>query len=243
MSIRHVLKTVAVTSAATACAAVFALGIGSGVAGANTLTSPDGNTTLTTQGTVTSGTPYTSGQSITVNVQMNSVLSNANLVAAKVPGQTAGNPTGSFYLEECTDPGGLVANLPTQASNCEEGTIDASVSKTSNGSANDSFTVYALPDQASLGLPTMTGTCGGAPNYCVVGIFAASPQSGNGFSYPFLFSAPFQTTVGDGQDLGDNPGDGTPEVPLAIGLPLAALAVFGGFTIRNRRRRKQEQAA
>ena len=65
-----------------------------------------------------------------------------------------------------------------------------------------------------------------------LGIFATNPNT-TGFSYPHLFSAPFQITVGDGQDLGDNPGDGTPEVPLAIGLPLAALAVVGGFTILN----------
>ena len=59
------------SSAATVCCAVFALGVGSGVAGANTLTSGDGNTTLTTQGTVTSG-PYSSGQQISLNVAANS---------------------------------------------------------------------------------------------------------------------------------------------------------------------------
>ena len=49
-------------------------------------------------------------------------------------------------------------------------------------------------------------------------------------------------TVGDGSDAGANPGDGTPEVPLAIGLPLAALGVFGGWSLRNRRRRQQQAA-
>jgi hypothetical protein len=90
----------------------------------------------------------------------------------------------------------------------------------------------------------MTGKCDVAPNQCVIGIFAAnpSPAAGNGFAFPHLFSAPFQVIVGDGTDTGANPGDGTPEVPLAIGLPLAALAVFGGFTIRNRRRRQQQAA-
>ena len=62
MSIRHVVKTVAVSGAATICGAVLMLGIGAGPAGASTLTSSDGNTSLSTIGTVTSGTPYSSGQ-------------------------------------------------------------------------------------------------------------------------------------------------------------------------------------
>ena len=85
----------------------------------------------------------------------------------------------------------------------------------------------------------MTGSCDVAPNQCVLGIFAANPGSNNGFAYPHLFSAPFQMGAGDGLDQGDNPGDGTPEVPLAIGLPLAAMAVIGGLTIRHRRRQQR----
>ena len=191
MSVRHVVKAFAACSAATLCGVAFVLVVGAGPAGANTLTSGDGNTTLTTIGTVTSGTPYSSGQSITVTVAPNSVMNNANLVANNAPGQTTGNTTGSFYLEECIDPGGLTANLPTTTSDCERGR-QHSQSLTSNGSLTDTFIVYDLPDPGTLGLPTMTGTCDAAPNQCVIGIFAASPQSGNGFKYPHLFSAPFQ---------------------------------------------------
>jgi hypothetical protein len=244
MSIRHVLRTVAVSSAATLCGAALALGLGVGAASANSLVSPDGTTTLSTQGAITSGTPYSSGQSITITGSANSTLSNANLVANSVPGQATGNPVGAFYFEECADPGGTTANLPTTSSGCEAATDDfTSVSKTEDGSFdNPSYTVYDLPDPGTLGNATMVGKCDVAPNTCVIGIFATNPNT-TGFSYPHLFSAPFQITVGDGQDLGDNPGDGTPEVPLAIGLPLAALAVVGGFTIRNRRRHRREQIA
>jgi len=251
MSIRHVVKTVAASSAATLCGAALMLGLGAGPAGASSLTSSDGNTTLSTIGTVKAGSPYTSGQGITVSVVANSVLSNANLAAAKVPGQYTldgmGNPvpsgaSGVFYIEECTDPGGLVGNLPTSPSACEKATQDFSVLKTNDGSLTDTgYQVYDLPDP-NFGATTFTGKCDVAPNQCVIGIFATDPHTGNGFTYPHLFSAPFQVTVGDGQDAGDNPGDGTPEVPLAIGLPLAALAVFGGWTIRNRRRRRQPVA-
>ncbi len=176
---------------------------------ASTLTSADGYTTLSTIGTVTADTPYSSGQAITISGVANPVLSNANLVANNVPGQTTGNPTGNFSVEECIDPGGLVANLPTDASGCEKATEDVSVSKTDDGSFTDTgYQVYDLPD-TNLGLPTMVGTCDVAPNQCVIGIFAADPQSGNGFKYPHLFSAPFNIVVGDGLDLGDNPGDGS----------------------------------
>jgi hypothetical protein len=242
MSIRHFVKTFAACGAATLCGVAFTLAVGAGPAGAS-LVSGDGYTTLNTVGTVTAGTPYSSGQSINVVTVANSTLNNAALVTAKVPGQTTGNATGNFYLEECTDPGGTTANLPTAPSNCEAATKDVSQSISLDGSLNDpDFTAYALPDPITLGSATMTGTCGEAPNYCVVGIFSVLPQSG-GFSYPKLFSAPFQITKGDGLDLGDSPGDGTPEVPLAIGLPLAGLAVLGGGLAIRHRRRRQQQAA
>jgi hypothetical protein len=126
--------------------------------GGATLVSTDGITTLATTGTVTPG-PYTSGQAITITGTANSVLSNANLVANSVPGQATGNPTGAFYFEECADPGGTVANLPTTSSGCEAATVDfTSVEKDEDGSFdNPSFTVYDLPDLATLGNATMVG--------------------------------------------------------------------------------------
>jgi hypothetical protein len=246
MSIRHVVKTVAACSAATLCGVVFALTVGAaGPAGADLV---NGSTTLSAQGTVTPGTPYSSGQTITVTAAANSTLDNANLVATNTPGQSAGNANGNYYIEECTDPGGTIANIASSASGCEAATDDVTVSKTEDGSFTDTgYIVYDLPDPGTLGSATMVGTCGQAPNYCVLGIFAANPQSGSGYSFPHIFSAPFQVDqqadFGTGVEQGLNPGDGTPEVPLAIGLPLAALAVFGGFTIRNRRRHRKTQAA
>jgi hypothetical protein len=233
------MKMVAVSGAATICAAVFALGVGSGVAGANTLTSGDGNTTLTTQAgvAVTAGTPYSSGQTITVATIANSVINQASEPPAFVGG--------NFYLEECVDPGGTTGNLPTNANGCEAATLQT-ITKTTSGAFSKAFIVYDLPDPGTLGSPTMTGTCDTAPNFCVVGIFSGNPQQGTNFNAPHLFSAPFQmdqqADFGTGAETGLNPGDGTPEVPLAIGLPLAAVALFGGWTLL-RRRRRQHQAA
>jgi hypothetical protein len=161
------------------------------------------------------------------------VLSEANLAANGAP------TTGNFYVEECTDPGGLPANLPTQPHNCEAATL-YTAPKSSNGSlsltGSDAFTVWDLPDPDTLGEPTMTGTCDVAPNQCVLGIFAANPYSGGGFGYPHLFSAPFQVTVGDGLDQGDNPGDGTPEAAYALALPSLAMGLFGSVVWVRRRR-------
>jgi hypothetical protein len=113
---------------------------------------------------------------------------------------------------------------------------------------SNTFTVEDLPN-AALGAPTMVGKCDVSPNQCVIGIFSENPWSGPtanpaAFQTPHLFSAAFQVRVppGDSGDTGVSPGDGTPEVPLAIGLPLAAIAVFGGLTMRNRRRRQQQTA-
>ncbi len=184
---------------------------------ASTLTSPDGNTTLSTTAdcgsppapcTITPGTPYTSGQIINVGVAANSVISIPAL-GSFVPAIPTLYQSGNYYLEECTDPGGTTANLPTSPSGCESATL-LTVGKTSTGGFSKNFTLYDLPDFNTLGTPTMTGMCDVAPNTCVVGIFISNPQSVTAtFSYPHLFSAPFNITVGDGNDAGDNPGDGS----------------------------------
>ena len=167
----------------------------------------------------------------------NTVINNA---AETLPGRRGG----SFYLEMCADPGGTTGNLPTTASELRGGHAPVTVSKTTSGAISKSLTVYDLPDPGTLGSTSMTGTCDVAPNDCVIGIFSTNPGTNPGtFALPKLFSAPFQvdqqSDFGSGQEQGLNPGDGTPEVPLAVGLPLAAVAVFGGWTLRNRRRRRQ----
>ena len=247
MSIRHVSKTVAIAVAALACSGALMTGIFAGPAGASTLTSTDGNTALnTTTGPPDPGVPYDSGQPIQVVVQPNSVISASALITAGL------NPTGFYYVEECTDPGGSPLNLPIGPSNCEAATLNGSATRNSTSTGGFSLTglhvfkVYDLPD-GFLGSPTMNGTCDVSPNQCVLGIFVANPNGSGGtaaFTDPHLFSAPFQTQVdaaGTDSGLGadGNPGDGTPELPLAIGLPLAAAAVLGGWMFFGRRRRQR----
>ncbi len=190
------------------------------------LVSGDGITTLTTTaccGTITAGTPYSSGQTITVSTIANSVINNAN----EPPAFQGGN----FYLEECTDPGGTTGGLPANANGCEAATLTP-VTKTPNGAISKAFIVYDLPDPGTLGTPTMTGACDVAPNQCVVGIFSGNPQQGTNFNAPHLFAAPFnvdqQADFGSGTETGLNPGDGS--VPSVAPTSAANSTVVAGTT-------------
>ncbi len=230
----------AMTRAATYGAALIALSMTltfalAGPASASTLV--NGPVTLSTIGTVTSGTPYSSGQVISITVAANTTMDNASLVAA-------GFPSGAVAIKalECADLDGTTANLPTKPIECDPNTISSITGANADGSFNfSSYPVYALPDNILLGEgSTATPVCGLAPNYCVIGLFSNQ----NDFSKPLIFSAPF-VMAANSDDGGEAPGDGTgtpgtplPEVPLAIFLPLAAGAV-GGVTLFLRRRKQR----
>ena len=64
-------------------------------------------------------------------------------------------------------------------------------------------------------------------------------QSGTGFA-PHVFSQVFQVDPKDATDSGANPGDGPPEVPLAVGLPLrpSASSVARRFSSVAERQRR-----
>ena len=131
--------------------------------GATTLTSANGYTTLTTIGTVTAGTPYSSGQQLDVNVAANTVMNSAALSAAGDPSPSSGN----FYVEECTDPGASTTNLPTNTTGCEATTLTTAPNSGNGGitlSGAKAFIVYDLPDPGTLGPGTMTGSCDVNPN-------------------------------------------------------------------------------
>lgn len=200
----------------------------------DTLTNTAGNVTLTApcsesggstncSYTPTSGTPYSSGQQIDVSAGANSSLTGDS----------------QFFVEECSDYEGLSSNVPTTTAtnNCDGVTAYSSTNiNTVNGSIPTfNYTILALPDGPTFGesaghLPV----CGLYPNDCVLFIGEESPFSG-GLSAPHLFSAPFQVQS-NSDDGGENPGDGTPEVPLAVALPLLAVAIGGGSLYLRRRR-------
>ncbi len=204
MSFRHVTRTVALSIAALVCGATLTTGILASPAGASTLLSADGFTSLSTQGTVAAQTPYASGQMINITVAANSTMNNAAMVAA-------GYPSGADAIKflECADPGGT--SLPTAKGECDPGTVATISGANNDGSMNGppgGFQVLALPDPNLGGGPI---TCAFAPNYCVIGMFADQ----NDFTKPHLFSAPFVVAPDGGADSGQPAGDGT-STPISI---------------------------
>ncbi|MGD0381802.1 MAG: Ig-like domain-containing protein [Acidimicrobiales bacterium] len=161
----------------------------------------NGTVSINTIGTVTSGTPYSSGQQVNVVVSANPTLSLTNLESAGYTGEPA------MRAVECDDPGGLVGNLPgTPTGNCDGSTILSTSAVNADGSFTiDNYTIDWLPDNATFGeSPTQKPTCGTAPDFCVLYLGPAQ----NDFSKPHIFSAPFLVT-NNGDDGGEDPGDGS----------------------------------
>jgi len=212
------------------------LGLLAGRAGAQTQV--NGPVTLTAtdepSGTpVTDGTPYSSGQEIDITVAANSTIDASNLSSFGFGSEPP------MHVLMCSDYQGTSGNLPTTASGNCQGDTEASTPGpiSSDGSFTlNNYKVYALPDNILFSEGTSTPDCGLAPYYCVLYI---GPDQ-NSFTDPKLFSAPFQVQAND-DDAGESPGDGTPEAPLMIGLPLLGLAV-GGSTLYLRRRRQTKAA-
>ena len=167
---------------------------------AATLTSSDGTVTLATNGTITSHTPYSSGQTISIAVTANTTMNNASLAAA-------GFPSGAVSIKalECADPGGLAANLPTKPTECQPDTIVSISGAATDGSMSfPSYTVYALPDVLTFGEPSNgTPLCDNG-DACVIGLFSNQ----NDLSKPHIFSAPFYVAA-NADDAGEGPGDGS----------------------------------
>jgi hypothetical protein len=171
-------------------------------------------------GTFTADTPFASGQGINVVIPANSVFSNHTNLA----------------IVECSAPNGVI---PTLSAACDGSTIQGVTLKSNtDGSVNlqtetgSLYTVYALPDSISLGEGSGGPACGNtAATECILYI----GYNYNDFTQPHVWSQLFYVKA-NGDDGGENPGDGTPEVPLAILLPASALGLFGGAALIRRRR-------
>lgn len=139
--------------------------------------------------------PFSSGQTIEVQVPGNSVL----------------QPGYSVNILECSDPGGLPANDPTNNSQCDGNTIQGNtVLINSDGSVSyDNYVVYALPDSQNLGEPSSNTPVCNSTNYCVLYI----GQNQNDFTQPYVLSQPFLVTP-DSSDSGSPQGNGQSGNPL-----------------------------
>ncbi len=159
--------------------------------------------------------PFSSGQKIEVAVDANSTL-------------TAG---AGIYIEECAAPGGMTPASPSQ---CDANTYQRGnpLFAASDGSIDYAgYPIYALPDVTTLGeSPGGTPDCDLSAE-CVLYV----GQNPTDFSLPHLWSQPFYVNPTPG-DTGANPGNGLPETPYVLGLPLLAFGVMGGTLVVRRRR-------
>jgi hypothetical protein len=231
MSVRHVARRVALSLAATLAVGVFAtiaFVVPTAVpAGATTACSVSGDQCLTAAqpvGTVAAGKPFSSGQTINVVIPANSTFNSPDNTTA-------------INILECAAPNGVIPTLTTA---CDGNTIQGpTVTANTNGSFTlTGYTVYALPDSVSLGEGSGGPVCGNTlATECI--LYIGNNQ--NNFTAPHLWSQPFLINA-NGTDNGANPGDGTPEVPMAILLPVAAMGLLGA-TVLIRRRRKPARTA
>jgi hypothetical protein len=153
----------------------------------------------------TAGTPFSSGQTINVVVPANGVFTST---------------TQNINILECAAPNGVP---PTSPSSCDGNSINGpTLTANSDGSidfqANTGslYTVYALPDIKNLGETGSGVQCGNtAANECI--LYIGVQQSD--FTQPHVWSQPFAITA-NGDDLGENPGDGTlAAVPTTASAP------------------------
>ena len=222
MIIRRVAKAVATTAALGAISAVTVLAL-SGTAGANLVTNQQINVAIP-QAPDTPGTPFSSGQTITVSVPPNTLLPQL---------------TGMHIVECEAGPGGAP---PTGTPVCDPLTqYFANPTVVADGSLSFSdYQIYALPSPA-LGETSSNATvCGGAGDPCILYIGPDQTDTSKPHVWSQAFQIQFQNS--DPLETGANPGDGTPEVPLAVGLPLAAAGIVGG-TVLFRRRKASRTAA
>lgn len=137
----------------------------------------------------TPGAPFASGQTIDVTIPANSDLQPGNKV----------------NILECGDPGGTVANLPTDITGCDGKTVQGdTVLVQSNGSVSyDSYSVFALPNGPSLGESSTDAPACNLTNECVLYV----GENQNDFTAPHVFSQPFYVAPESG-DSGTPAGDG-----------------------------------
>ena len=222
MSVRHVARRVAVSLAATAAAGTFAaLAFTSPASAAGPTTGSIIPNAAQPQGTVTGG-PFSSGQNINVVVPTNETFSSDDGL---------GNNTSAINVLECSAPNGVV---PTNPNVCDGNTIQGNtiLPATDGSFTYNNYTVYALPDSVSLGEGSTGPVCGNTPaTECI--LYIGNNQGD--FTKPHLWSQPF-LIASNADDGGENPGDGTPEVPLAIILPVSAMGLLGATVLIRRRR-------
>lgn len=195
------------SGAALFIAAAVTLGLSVGAGATGPTTGSIVSNAAQCSGTCTAGIPFSSGQNINVVVPANETFS---------ADDGLNNNNSGISIVECSAPDGVV---PTNTAACDGNTIVAGILPNTDGSFTESgFTLYALPDNTSLGEGTSGPPCGQtAATECI--LYIGNNQLD--FTQPHLWSAPFFIAP-DAGDAGTNPGDGSP--PAVATTPSASLS-------------------
>jgi len=156
--------------------------------------------------------PFSSGQYIEVKVGPNSIF----------------RPGSRIHIEECDPPTGEESWRRT----CDHRTVQTDPLRANSDGSVDylSYPIYALPDAAVLGEhPWHRPRCD-LTHACVLFVGQDFEDGGQ-----HALSAQFYVNPTPG-DTGANPGNGLPEAPFVLALPVLALGAFGGSVLARRHR-------
>lgn len=136
-----------------------------------------------------------SGAPPAVNVSPQGNLSAGETISVAVGPNGYFTPNAGIKILECADPGGTVANLPTDDTTCDGNTVEGgTVLVGSDGSFSDpAYPVYLLPSSLLAEPGDSVPVCN-QTHYCVLYV----GQNQNDFTAPKAFSAPFLVAQGSG---------------------------------------------
>lgn len=166
-------------------------------------------------------------------VAAGATITDQTTVEVKVPANSTLANGQSVQIFECADPDGQTDDLPIDGSSCDGLTVNggATLNEGPTGTVDKrGYEIFALPS-AALSEPSNANPVCNATSACVLYV----GENLNDFSKPFVWSTPFY--------VGATVGTPTPESPLTIGIPAAALLVLGGGTALTIRRRRRSAAA
>ncbi len=157
--------------------------------------------------------PFTTGEVVEVTAPANSVL----------------KPKRELFIEECT---ASFTRPKPHRDQCDRRTVQPDLIR---AAADGSFTyadyvLYALPDKTTLRETKHHRPVCDLTHACVLVVGYDLDDPGHR-----IWSAPFLVSPTGGA-IGVGPGNGTPEVPFALALPVLVVAIIGGTLLVRRRR-------
>jgi hypothetical protein len=177
---------------------------------------------------VASAAPQTPLVSLVANAP-NGTFSSGQTVEVSAPANLILKPGRELFIEECT---ASFSKPKPHYDQCDHRTKQPDLLRSGpDGSFTYAeYTIYALPDAHTLHETKHHRPVCDLNHACVLIVGYDLDDPGHR-----IWSAPFLVNPTPG-DTGINPGDGTPEVPFALALPVLAIVIIGGTLLIRRRR-------